>query len=148
MQARFLDSSDSGDLHGALWVLAELAGAYKCSAHSEQTVACVRKVFALLYVLKLSKDFNTEEQIFGYLSKLSLNIVQAYRNELVAAAACEVIANSATLEDLQITDNERPQWRPIIDFALRSSNVVLQEAVTHAMEAISKLLDCSSYVER
>ena len=87
-------------------------------------------------------------QIFGYLSKLSTSIVQAYRNELVTAAACELIANSATAAALQSQDKSGPLWRNIIDFSLKSSSIVVQEAVAHAMAAISKLINCSSYVER
>ena len=42
----------------------------------------------------------------------------------------------------------QPQWRAIIDFSLKSTSVVVQEAVAHALAALSTLADCSAYVQR
>ena len=106
---------------------AELAAAYQSSNDSKKSAPELQKVFT-------------------YLSRVSLPIIQSYRNELVTAAACEVIANSITLENAQATG--KTHWREIVDFALKSSSVVIQEAVARAMASISKLVDCSLYVQR
>lgn len=74
--------------------------------------------------------------------------MQSFRNELVTAAACEVIANSISREDVNATGKAQPQWQNIVDFSLKTSIPVVQDAVANAMAAISKLVDCSSYVQR
>lgn len=64
----------------------------------------------------------------------------------MTAATCAVIANSISSADIQ--SNDGPQWRSVVDFALKSSSILVQEAVADALAAVSKLADCSSYVQR
>lgn len=88
-------------------------------------------------------------QIFSYVSQLPANIVQSSRHELVTAAACQVIANSVSTPDLKAQQGATtPEWRKIIDFALKSRGIMVQESAADAMAALSKLIDCSPVVQR
>ncbi|GJE97138.1 tubulin folding cofactor D C terminal domain-containing protein [Phanerochaete sordida] len=128
--AQFLDSADTGDIHGALWVLAELAAAYRVHANTDSDAAQreLRKVFAAL-------------------ARLAPAVVHSFRNELVTAAACAVVANSATAADVADAASAR-LWRGLVDFALKSASALVQEAVAQAMARVSALVDCADYVQR
>ena len=45
-------------------------------------------------------------------------------------------------------DPSVPDWRSIVDFALKSPNSTVQEAAADAMASVSKLVECSSDVNR
>lgn len=77
------------------------------------------------------------------------DILTAPRNELIITAACELIASSISAADVQLGQKSVvPQWRSIVDVGLRHRSSAVQEGATHAMAAVSKLVDCSSIVER
>ncbi|KIP05393.1 hypothetical protein PHLGIDRAFT_119907 [Phlebiopsis gigantea 11061_1 CR5-6] len=124
--ALLVDSADTGDLHGALWTLAELAAAFKAAGPEGPARPHLR-------------------QIFGHLAALSPAAVQSVRHEIVTAAACHLIANSIAREDV---DAPGAQWRAIIDFSLKSASAPVQDAVADALAALSTLADCSAYVDR
>ena len=70
-----MDSADTGDIHGALWVLAELAAAYKSAASQEKTGPLLQKVACLLT--------EPRETIHAYLVtvdvRVSVEIVTCHR---------------------------------------------------------------------
>ena len=78
-----------------------------------------------------------------------MDVIQTPRNEVVAAAACALIASSITKNDITQEDGlSVPHWRKIVDVGLRHRSRTVQEAGARAMAAVSKLVDCSSVVER
>jgi len=68
---------------------------------------------------------------------------------LVTAAACQLIANSISMTDIQLDHKATvPHWRKIVDVGLRHRSRSVQEAAAQAMATVSKFVDCSSVVER
>jgi len=83
------------------------------------------------------------------LAKVPQDVIQAPRNELVAAAACQLIASSISIIEIQLDHKASvPHWRKIVDVGLRHRSRLVQEAAAQAMATVSKLVDCSSVVER
>ncbi|THH31463.1 hypothetical protein EUX98_g2716 [Antrodiella citrinella] len=124
--SEYLAFSDSTDVHGALLTLTELAAA--CGDSQE---------------LKHLKCL-----IFSYIADIPSTTVLSARHEIVTAAACNLIAASIAIEDVEANPKVVPPWRKIIEFGLKSRGVAIQEAAAEAMSAISKLVDCSGAVER
>ncbi|EMD39955.1 hypothetical protein CERSUDRAFT_45983 [Gelatoporia subvermispora B] len=123
--SRLLDVPDSGDVHGGLLALAEIAAAYRdyCQPsylHPEQ------------------------RKIFSYLNDVSLETILSPRHELVTSAANILIANSITAEETHTDESSVPHWRKIVDAGLKSRSTPVQEAAASAMTAVSKLVDCSA----
>lgn len=78
-----------------------------------------------------------------------MGAIETPRNEAVTAAACALIASSITKDDItQEEGTSVPHWRKIVDVGLRHRSQTVQEAAAGAMAAVSKLVDCSSVVER
>ncbi|KAI0086506.1 ARM repeat-containing protein [Irpex rosettiformis] len=126
----YLTFVDSADIHGALLTLTELAIAYKGAEPQDRVEFKLRELFSLL-------------------SKVSPSTIQSIRNELITSAACHLIASSITLPEIeQPTRSSVPHWRSIIDFALKSAVVLVQESAADAMAAVSVLMDCNAQVER
>lgn len=75
--------------------------------------------------------------------------MQSMRNELITSAACRLIASSISISEIELgARSSVPHWRSIVDFALKSASVPVQEAAAEAMAAVSVLTDCSPQVER
>ncbi|KAH8104609.1 TBCD protein [Cristinia sonorae] len=124
--AEYLKLPDSIDVHGALLTLTELAAC--CNIPELEPL---------------------RRQIFGYLSIIPSFTVLSPRQELITAAACNLIAASVALVDLEThAQDVQPPWRRIVEFGLKSKGVPVQEAAAQAMSAISSLVDCSSAVHR
>ena len=76
-------------------------------------------------------------------------MVQSTRHELITMAACELIAHGISAAEINSSnDSTIPPWRNIVDFALKSPTISVQEAAADAMTAISKLVKCSAEVDR
>ena len=89
------------------------------------------------------------EQVFRYLASIPLTVIQSSRNELVAAAACYVIANSITLAELKSGQpSQVPLWRTVVENGLKHRSTIVQEAAATAVAAVSSLVNCSSLVKR
>lgn len=140
-----MDSVDIGDAHGSLLFLSELAAAYQSDNSSRaraelrrasQSIRHVRLVFADVFRL----------QTFVLLSNVPSNIIQSHRHELVTAASCQLVANSISLEDIH--DTAETQWKTILDFSMKSASPTVQDAVANAFAAVSRLANCSAYVQR
>lgn len=74
-------------------------------------------------------------------------MVLSPRHEAITAAACDLIARSISLPEIQLHTTVAP-WRKIVDFGLRSRSTIVQEATANALMAVSKLVDCSPVVNR
>ncbi|CDO71460.1 hypothetical protein BN946_scf184909.g54 [Trametes cinnabarina] len=144
--ARLLKVPDPGDIHGALLALTELAAAFQTSSQSQQLEPERRKVCARLsgihpFALKF-------QQLFAYLATVPLAFIQSPRQELVAAAACQFIAAAISLPETQHDQSTVPHWRKVVDSALKSRSVAVQEAAASALAAVSRLVNCSAVVDR
>ncbi|KAJ3549188.1 hypothetical protein NM688_g5206 [Phlebia brevispora] len=137
--AQYLTFPDSGDIHGALLALSELAAAFGVIAGEDSMIAARRKV-------KLSHSIVFSWlilvfQIFMYLSTVPSNMVLSRRHEILTAAACELIAKGISPTEANSPVNlASPPWREIVDFGLKSPSVVVQEAAADAMAAASTVL--------
>lgn len=71
------------------------------------------------------------------------------RNEIVTAAACELIASSITLKEIMLEGQcSVPHWRTIIDLGLKHRKSTVQVAAASALAEVSRLVDCSAVVQR
>ncbi|KAI0699071.1 TBCD protein [Cytidiella melzeri] len=121
----YLTFSDIADIHGAILTLTELAIAYESAEPKDRAELKLREIFSLL-------------------NKVPHKTIQSIRNELLTSAACQLIAHSISLPEIELqTRSAVPHWRSIIDFALKSTSIYVQEAAADAMAAVSRLTDCS-----
>lgn len=86
--------------------------------------------------------------MFSALSAVPIGTVQSGRHELIAAAACELIASGITLAETQLSQSTVPHWRQLVDSGLRSKAIPVQEAAAAALASVSRLVDCSAVVQR
>lgn len=87
-------------------------------------------------------------QIFKDLAQLPPGMVQKHRNEQILEAACRFIGNTVSLSAIQLDPTPTSRWRIIVEQGLRHRTVEVQEAAAIAMRSLSKLVDCSSDVQR
>ncbi|KAI0670789.1 TBCD protein [Trametes maxima] len=127
--AKFLAVHDTGDIHGALLALTELAAAFRSAQNPEYLEFERRKVFSSL-------------------STVPLSTIQSPRQELIAEAACRFIAASISLPETQQAHSTVAHWRQVVDSGLKSKSITVQEAAAAALAAVSRLVDCSAVVHR
>lgn len=88
-------------------------------------------------------------QTFKHLAQISQDVLYGPRNELVTAAACRLVAITITATEIELDQSSSvPQWRKLIDYGMKHRSSVVQEEAVAAMASISKLVDCSSVVNR
>ena len=76
-------------------------------------------------------------------------MIRSPRNELVTAAACQLIASSINLKEILLEGQSSvPHWRTIIDLSLKHRKSTVQVAAASALAEVSKLVDCSAVVQR
>lgn len=76
-------------------------------------------------------------------------MIRSPRNELVTAAACQLIASSINLKEIALEGQSSvPHWRTIIDLGLKHRKSTVQVAAASALAGVSKLVDCSAVVQR
>ncbi|KAG1751240.1 TBCD protein [Suillus lakei] len=122
--AGFLHSVDVSDVHGALAALTGISEAYRTQG-SEKNASNRRKIFALI-------------------AMVPQDAVMAPRNDLVLAAACDLIASSLTLQEVELQEKSSvPHWKRIVDQGLRHRSPSVQQAAAAAMATTSSLIDCS-----
>ncbi|KAH9997907.1 TBCD protein [Russula vinacea] len=120
-----LTMSDASDVHGGLLALAQLSDAL--SAEPE----------------------GPKQEVFSFLVDVPIDVIRSPRNELVTAAACQLIANSITLKEIQLEGQSSvPHWRTIIDLGLKHRKSTVQVAAASALAEVSKLVDCSAVIQR
>ncbi|OCH86383.1 TBCD protein [Obba rivulosa] len=127
--SQLLGVPDTGDIHGALLALAEIAAAYRDS------IGC----------LEVHPE---RRKVFSYLNDVPLDTILSPRHELITSAACILIANAITSEETHNDQSAVPHWRRIVDAGLKSRSTTVQEAAAAAMATVSKLVDCSAVVNR
>lgn len=136
---------DTGDVHGALLALTELAAAMRDSSYPqlepERRKASFSPPARSMFTL-------TPEQVFAYLSTVPLATIQSPRQEDITEAACRFIAAGISLPETQHAQSSVPHWRRVVDSGLRSKSAAVQEAAAAALAAVSRLVDCSAVVDR
>ena len=76
-------------------------------------------------------------------------MIRSPRNELITAAACQLIASSITLKEMLLEGQSSvPHWRTIVDLGLKHRKSTVQVAAASALAKVSKLVDCSAVVQR
>lgn len=74
-----------------------------------------------------------------------MRMLQATRNEILLAAACDLIGASISHAEIVLQDQSSvPHWKTIVEMGLRHRNASVQESATKAFGAVSRLVDCSS----
>ena len=74
-----------------------------------------------------------------------MRVLQSTRNEILLAAACDLIGVSISHTEITLLDGSSvPYWKSIIEIGLRHRNVPVQESATRAFGAVSRLVDCSN----
>ncbi|KAH8998594.1 TBCD protein [Lactarius akahatsu] len=122
-----LGMSDPSDVHGGLLALIQLSEAFSGSAKLEEF----------------------QQKAFSFLADVPVDMIRSPRNELVTAAACQLIANSVSHKEILLEGlSSVPHWRTVIDLGLKHRKSTVQEAAAAALAAVSKLVDCSSIVQR
>ena len=87
--------------------------------------------------------------MFRYLSEVPITVLQGARNEIVLAAACDLIGASISSTEIALLDGSSvPHWKSIIEIGLRNRNAPVQESATKAFGAVSRLVDCSGDLTR
>ncbi|KAG1772386.1 TBCD protein [Suillus occidentalis] len=122
--AGFLHSVDVSDVHGALAALTGISEAYRVQGSEENA--------------------SNRQKIFAFIAIVSQNAVMAPRNGLILAAACDLIASSLTLQEVELQEKTSvPHWKRIVDQGLRHRSSSVQQAAAAAMATTSSLIDCS-----
>ena len=88
-------------------------------------------------------------QVFRYLSNIHMKMLQNARNEILLAAACDLIGVSISFTEVTLLDkSSAPHWKSIIEIGLRHRNVIVQKSATEAFGSVSRLVDCSDDLAR
>ncbi len=83
------------------------------------------------------------------LTRVPEKIFTTTRNEIIAAAACRLIANSITRMEINMTEKVAlPRWKKILEVGLKHRHTSVQESAAYAMARVSRLTDCSAYISR
>jgi hypothetical protein len=78
-----------------------------------------------------------------------MRVLQSTRNEILLAAACDLIGVSISHAEITLLDKSSvPHWKSIIEIGLMHRNVLVQESATKAFGAVSRLVDCSRDLTR
>ncbi|KAF8957293.1 tubulin folding cofactor D C terminal-domain-containing protein [Flammula alnicola] len=122
-----LESLDLADVHGGLLALSEIAIAYK---------ETIKDPIVLEDHLR---------NVFKHLKHIPESTLTTTRSELIASAACRLIANSITVTEIKLGGRSSvPGWRNIVDIGLKHRMASVQETAADAMAAMSNLTDCSA----
>lgn len=91
----------------------------------------------------------TAIQVFSYLSEIPMEALQGTRNDILLAAACDLIGVSISSTEMALLDKSSvPAWKSIIETGLRHRNASVQESATNAFGSVSRLVDCSDDLTR
>ncbi len=142
-----MEATDNSDIHGGLIGLTKISLAYQETETGDCLEIKKREVgFGTCYAPKTLLMFN---QLFRYLSHVPETTLLGPRNEMVTAAACDMITQTITLSEINLgAESAVSNWRKIVDHGLKHRDMIVQEAATITMGAISSLVDCSSIVLR
>lgn len=96
---------------------------------------------------KLTECALRSRQIFRAISLARPAVFKAFAADQHLAAACNLIAHSATLASLEDAALE-PTWRLLVDLSLKSRNEDVQLALARAWGGISRLVNIDSDLSR
>ncbi|GAB1520812.1 hypothetical protein RhiTH_003900 [Rhizoctonia solani] len=121
-----LRSIDTNEVHGALLSIAEVSKAFKDQGYENERLQC-----------------------FKQLSALPSAAFHKFRGDLIAEAACYLVAESISLTAVGLAPADGvPNWRYIIlDNGLKHQNEAVQIAASSALSVISGLMDCGQEVQ-
>lgn len=118
-QRTLLESTDTTDLHGGLLALAQLSIAYDNVAPSQDVrEKDMRRVsvFSVSEFISITNHRTYRIQIFECLSVIPHTVLVGTRNEIITAAACELIALTVTLTEIELHEaSSVPNWRKVLD---------------------------------
>ncbi|KAF5389176.1 hypothetical protein D9757_003527 [Collybiopsis confluens] len=116
-----LEATDNSDIHGGLLGLTELALGY-------------REIYS-------GNDLETKKRdLLQYLARIPESTLLGARNEIITAAACDLISQTITLSEINSgVDSPVSNWRKIIDYGLKHQDRPVQEAATNTMGSVSEL---------
>ena len=146
-----MESIDPTDIHGGLLALTEIGLAYQEAVQDPVTRdQHLRQVpISSLSQASCHLTRSTPTQIFGNLSRVSFDKIRAFRNHLVTAAACRLIASTLTIEEIDAGDaTSVPNWRKIVDVGIRHRKEEVQDAAAAAMGTWSRLADCENEINK
>ncbi|KAI0251997.1 TBCD protein [Lactifluus subvellereus] len=119
-----LTMSDPSDVHGGLLALIQLSDAFSGSPELERF----------------------RQEAFSFLIDIPVDMVRSPRNELVTAAACQLIGSTISLKEILLEERSSvPHWRTTIDLGLKHRKSTVQEAAAYALAEVSKLVDSDIY---
>jgi hypothetical protein len=88
-------------------------------------------------------------QVFSYLSHVPMESLQNTRNEILLAAACDLIGVGISSTEVTLLDKSSvPPWKSMIEMGLKHRNVVIRESAAKAFGSVSRLVDCSDDLSR
>lgn len=78
-----------------------------------------------------------------------MRVLQSARNEILLAAACDLIGVSISSTEITLLDKSSvPHWKSIVEMGLRHRNTVVQKSATDAFGSVSRIVDCSDDLAR
>ncbi|PPQ80979.1 hypothetical protein CVT25_015132 [Psilocybe cyanescens] len=129
---KLLESLDSTDVHGGLTALSEIALAYKEDKSDPSALE------------------GHLRSIFRHLKHVDANTLTTTRNELIASAACRLIANSITVTEINLgARSSVPGWKKIVDNGLKHRIalliVELKRGPSVMQQGLARLLGVINY---
>ncbi|KAJ4482161.1 tubulin folding cofactor D C terminal-domain-containing protein [Lentinula aciculospora] len=123
---KLLGAIDNSDIHGGLLGLIELALAYEEILNGE--------------ILEAKK-----REIWQYLSHIPESTLLGPRNEIVTAAACDLMTRTITLPEIKLGPNSAvSNWNKIVEYGLKHRDLTVQESAAATIEYCRSLV--ASYV--
>ncbi|KAJ3937144.1 MAG: TBCD protein [Lentinula lateritia] len=127
---KLLQANDNSDIHGGLAGLTELTMAYEEILSGEMLESKKR-------------------EIWKYLSHIPDSTLLGPRNEIITAAACDLMTQTITSQEIKLgAKSSVPNWSIIVEYGLKHRNRAVQESATATIGSMSKLTDCSNMVVR
>lgn len=78
-----------------------------------------------------------------------MKVLQSTRNEILLAAACDLIGVSISSTEIMLLEKSSvPHWKSIIEMGVRHRNVLVQGSAAKAFGAVSQLVNCSNDLTR
>lgn len=141
---------DSTWTHGILIALGQLAASYVATPSSPERDLRARVSPGLLLVISSHRFQATDPpclQIFASVACVRPATFKSFSADQHLAAACQLVAHSATLSSLADPELE-PVWRNIADLSLKSRVEETQEAVARLWASVSSVMDAGEDVNR
>ena len=118
--------------------LSELASAFKArNLGWEKQLVCFSSSGGM-------KPRPTVAQVFRHLSSVPMRLLERTHNEILLAAACDLIGVSISFTEIALLDKSSvPHWKSIIEMGLRHKSTIVRGSAIKAFGSVSGLVDCS-----